>query len=195
MTLTVHPVTPDRWDDLVRLFGENGAYANCWCMWWRTTAAQFDEGVKDRGAGNRAAMKALVADGRVPGLLAYQDSEPVGWVSVAPRVEFGRVERSPILKPVDDKPAWAVVCFYIHKRNRGRGVGRTLLDAAADHVARNGGRLVEGYPVHPDGRTAPASAYTGVASMFEAAGFEQVARRKPTSRSIWRKRVRSRGSP
>ena len=182
-------MTADRWDDLVSLFGENGAYANCWCMWWRTTAATFDQGVKDRGAGNRAAMKALVAEGREPGLLAYRGREPVGWISVAPRSEFGRVERSPVLKPVDDEPAWAVVCFYIDKRHRGEGVGRALLDAAVEHVRRKGGRLVEGYPVHPDDRTTSASAYTGVVSMFEASGFKQVARRKPTSRSIWRKRV------
>ena len=182
-------MTPDRWDDLVALFGENGAYANCWCMWWRTTASAFDEGIKDRGRGNRAAMKALVKEGRVPGLLAYRDDKPVGWISVAPRAEFGRVERSPILKPVDDEPAWAVVCFYIDKRHRGEGVGTALLDAAVAHVAENGGRLVEGYPIHPDDRTTSASAYTGVVSMFEGAGFEQVARRKPTSRSIWRKRV------
>jgi GNAT superfamily N-acetyltransferase len=182
-------VTPDRWDDLVALFGDNGAYANCWCMWWRTTAAQFDEGIKGRGAGNREAMKSLVSEGRVPGLLAYKGGEPVGWVSVAPRSEFGRVERSPILKPVDDEAAWAIVCFYIDKRHRGEGVGKALLDAAVKHVAKKGGRLVEGYPVHPDGKTAAASAYTGVVSMFENAGFDQVARRKPTSRSIWRKRV------
>jgi hypothetical protein len=116
-------VTPDRWDDLVALFGENGAYANCWCMWWRKSGAEFSRGVRNRGAGNRRAMNRLVQDGRVPGLLAYREGRPVGWVSVAPREEFGRIQRSPTLKPVDDKPVWSIVCFFMHRGEREKGVG------------------------------------------------------------------------
>ena len=30
LDLTFHPVTPDRWPDLERLFGPRGAYSGCW---------------------------------------------------------------------------------------------------------------------------------------------------------------------
>jgi hypothetical protein len=30
--LTFKPVSPERWDDLVELFGQHGAYSGCWCI-------------------------------------------------------------------------------------------------------------------------------------------------------------------
>jgi GNAT superfamily N-acetyltransferase len=136
-------------------------------------------------------MKRLVQDGRVPGLLAYREGRPVGWVSVAPREEFGRIQRSPTLKPVDDKPVWSIVCFFMHRGERGKGVGTALLAAAARQAVDQGARIAEGYPVDPALRKFPnAEAYTGVISMFEGAGFREVARRG--GRPIMRKTVRSR---
>ncbi len=35
----IHPLTPDRWDDLETLFGPRGAYVGCWCMFWRVSRA------------------------------------------------------------------------------------------------------------------------------------------------------------
>lgn len=187
--IEVRPVTPSRWDDLVELFGASGG---CWCMWFRVTQAEFTPGARDRGRDNRRALRSLVEEGKVPGLLAYQDGRPVGWVSVAPREEFGRVERSPSTKPVDDRPAWAIVCFYIDRRHRGEGVASALLDAAVDHARRHGARIVEGYPIDPrEGRVPNAEGYYGVVSMFERAGFREAARRS-RRRPVMRRRVRPR---
>jgi hypothetical protein len=98
----VEPLTRERWKDLVSLFGEKGAYGGCWCMWWRQAASEHE---RRAGEDNREALKALVNDGKIPGLLAYLDERPVGWCSVAPREELGRLLRSPVLKPVDERPA------------------------------------------------------------------------------------------
>jgi GNAT superfamily N-acetyltransferase len=184
----VRPVTPSRWEDLRRLFGPNGAYSNCWCMWWRMPSEEFD---KASGPAKRSSMKRLVDRRRVPGLLAYRDGEPVGWVSVAPREEFGRIERSNTLGRVDDTPVWSVVCFYIPRAHRGQGVGRALLDGALDHVRARGGRTVEAYPIDTGRDRRPAAdIYTGTLRMFEAAGFREVARRG--RRPIGRRGVRPR---
>ena len=96
-----HPLTPDRWSDFEGLFGRHGAAGGCWCMWWRQTAREFDA---RKGESNRRAMKRIVTSGRTPGILAYHEGETVGWCSVAPREEFPRLERSRILKPLDDEP-------------------------------------------------------------------------------------------
>jgi GNAT superfamily N-acetyltransferase len=184
--LEVHPLTPERWDDFERLFGANGACGGCWCMWFRLTARQFEAG---KGEGNRAAIRALVTGGAVPGLLAYAGGAPVGWCAVAPRGEYPRLARSRTLAPVDDRPVWSVVCFFVARAFRGKGVSRCLLAAAVEHVRARGGRLVEGYAVEPKaGRMPDVFAYHGTPSLFRACGFEEVARRSPT-RPIMRRRV------
>ena len=185
----VHPLTPERWDDFVRLLGPSGV-GGCWCMYFRLPGKQWSEQCRDKGEANRAALKAIVDEGRVPGLLAYLGDEVVGWVSVAPRQEFGRVERSRTTKPVDDAPVWSVVCFYIDRHHRGQGVASALLEGAVDHVRSQGGRLVEAYPVDDTAtRFDNSAAYYGLLSMFTRAGFDEVARRSPR-RPVVRRTVR-----
>ena len=178
MDLEFHPLTSDRWDDFNKLFGERGACGGCWCMWWRLTKSEFD---LKKGEDNRRAMKAIVDAGRVPGILAYHRGEPVGWCSVAPREEFPRLERSRTLKPVDEEPVWSVVCFFVAKSYRRRGVATRLLKFAVEYVRSRGGRIVEGYAVEPKkGHTPDLFAYHGPASMYRDLGFKEVARRSET---------------
>jgi GNAT superfamily N-acetyltransferase len=176
MKLQFHPLTPQRWADLETLFGPRGACGGCWCMYWRLGRADFNAG---KGEGNRVAFKQLVADGLVAGILAYDGDEAVGWCAVEPRPQYSRLGRSRVLKPVDETPVWSVTCLFVRKGYRGRGVSVELLRAAVAHVGRQGGRVVEGYPVEPDGRTADAFAYTGLVSAFRKAGFTEVARGSP----------------
>jgi GNAT superfamily N-acetyltransferase len=176
--LVAKPLTPARWKDFEALFGENGACAGCWCQWNRQTSAEFRAG---RGARNKAAMRRLVASGEVPGLLAYEGKRAVGWVAVGPRRVYKRLETSRVLKPVDEKPVWSVPCFFTHKDARGRGVSAFLAKAAAEHAARRGARLIEGYPVDTRGKKAPAAfVWWGTASAFEKAGYREAARRSKT---------------
>jgi GNAT superfamily N-acetyltransferase len=184
-----HPLTPNRWPDLERLFGANGACGGCWCMWWRASPSEFR---RDKGAGNRRALRRLVAAGAEPGILAYDaDGAPVGWCAIAPRTEYPRLERSRILAPVDDRAVWSVTCFFIARGHRRRGLSRVLLEAAVRFAADRGADIVEGYPVETATRQADPFVWTGLASAFRRAGFREVARRSPT-RPIMRRRVRPR---
>ncbi len=172
----VKPVTAARWKDLVELFGPSGAYSGCWCMFPRLSGAEFSA---NGNKGNKVAMQKIVARNEIPGLLAYAGGKPVGWISVGPRPEFGRIERSRLFKPVDDKPVWSVVCFFIHRDFRNQGVGRSLLKAAGDYAREHGASTLEAYPVDTKGEIEnPAFIYHGTQSLFEEAGFKIVARRK-----------------
>lgn len=176
--LEYHPLTPERWDDFERLFGPKGACGGCWCMFERIPRAQF---ARQSGQGNKEAMRAIVASGEVPGLLAYAAGEPVGWCAIEPRETYGTLRRSRILKPVDDQPVWSLVCFYIAKGHRRQGVTVGLLRAAVDHARARGARIVEGYPVEPKTPRVPdAFAWHGTAAAFRRAGFTEVARRSET---------------
>lgn len=176
--LEFYPVTPERWRDVEKLFGERGAYGGCWCMWWRLLRAQFNE---QKGELNRRALQKIVQSGTVPGLLAYADGQPSAWCSLGPREGFPTLERSRILKRVDDQPVWSVVCFFVAKPFRRQGVTVELLKAAVEYAKQHGAKIVEGYPVEPKTANTPSVfAWTGMASTFRRVGFVEVARRSPT---------------
>jgi GNAT superfamily N-acetyltransferase len=186
MAMEIHPLTADRWDDLERLFGPRGAYGGCWCMWNRLSNSEFEATSGDE---KREMLRSIVDD-RAPGLLAYEDGVPVGWVSLGPREEFGRVQRSRVTKPVDEVPVWSIVCFVIERKHRGTGVGTALLEAAVKYARDHGADAIEGYPVEPRRDRMPdIYAWMGLASMFEAAGFIEIARRSET-RPLFRKVLR-----
>lgn len=186
--VAVHPLTPERWLDLERLFGPRGACAGCWCMWWKLPKRAW---VAGKGEGNRRALEAAVRGGGVPGLIAYDGEVPVGWVAVEPRAAYPRLARSRTLAPVDGAAVWSITCFFVARPYRGRGLMRALVDAAAAHARAAGAALLEGYPVDLSAPTGDTFVYTGAASTFRASGFEEVARRSRT-RPIVRLSLRGR---
>jgi ribosomal protein S18 acetylase RimI-like enzyme len=173
--IEVHAATAERWADIAAVAGEQGFYSGCWCTWWQTTSKEWDE---LGGRRRRERLRKTVAAGEVPGLLAYRDGEPVGWVRVGPRDDHPRMQRSPKLKAVDGEPAWVVSCFVVRRDARRQGVAAALLDAAVRHARAHGARVVDGVPVDVRGRgTRSADLFTGTTGMFESAGFVEIARR------------------
>jgi GNAT superfamily N-acetyltransferase len=187
--LDVHPVTKDRWSDLVELFGRPGASIarGCFCMYYRKTGGS---GIGP-GAENRRAMKSLVDRGIVPGLIGYQDGRPVGWISLGPREGYPKLQRSPVMKPIDDKPVWSIICFFVDSKARGQGVSEKLLKAAIAYARSHGARLLEAYPVDKEEPSHADFMWFGAKTMYDRAGFKEVARRKET-RPVVRRALRAR---
>lgn len=186
LNLDFRPATAETWPALEKLFGNRGACGGCWCMWWRLSRSEFN---RQKGEGNKKALKTLIENGAVPGILAFLDREAIGWCAIAPRECYLTLERSRVLKRVDDEPVWSVVCLFIAKTYRRRGVSTKLLQAAVKHAAQHGGSIVEGYPVEPKkSHTPDPFAYTGLASAFRTIGFVEVMRRGET-RPMMRLRV------
>jgi GNAT superfamily N-acetyltransferase len=147
-------------------------------MWWRLSRAEFQQ---RKGPRNKAAFKRIVEKSDPPGLLAYAGEEPIGWCAVAPREQYPLLERSRTLARVDDKAVWSVTCLVVARPFRRSGVSVQLLRAAAAHARSRGAAILEGYPVEPRTASMPdAFAWTGIASAFRKAGFEEVARRSAT---------------
>ena len=185
MSLTVHPLTADRFGDLAGVFGRRGEDPRwCWCQLF----------VRPRGGGtpspvdNRAALSCEVERAVVPpGLLAYVEGEAVGWTRVGPRASLPGVTGNRALARVlggDPVTTWWAACFAVHPRHRGRGVASALLGAAVGFARDRGATALEGHPVDVaglrSGRAGASSLYTGTRALFAAAGFVEVARTWPT---------------
>ncbi len=115
-------------------------------------------------------MRTRVQAGDQPGLLAYRQGVPVGWVSVGPRHDFSALLRSPTYRPVDDDEGVHVIsCFYVHPDAKRQGVAGALLDAAVRHAFERGAVVVEAYPGNPPD-------YKGRIEWFERRGFTPIRR-------------------
>jgi GNAT superfamily N-acetyltransferase len=173
-TVEVVPLTPDRWADFSALFDEGGDPKACSCMFWRVRSRDWSFA---NAAEARAGMRSLVDDARdpAPGLLAYVGGRAVGWVSIAPREDYGRLVNSRVRPPIDDVPVWSIVCFVVSRTVRGQGLMTRLLDAAMDYARAHGApgsrSLSRAAGGGPDNA---AVGYTGLLSTFLAAGFHVV---------------------
>jgi GNAT superfamily N-acetyltransferase len=182
---TARPLRGDSWPDLEELFGRPGGsiVRGCWCMYYRRSGGIGDS------ARNRDELRALADSPCSPGLVGYLDGSPVGWVSLGPREGYGKLRRSPIMKPVDDAEVWSIVCFFVDKAHRGQGIQRRLLGAAIDHARAHDVRTLEAYPVDKVERSHDDFMFFGSRSLFERAGFKEVVRRSPT-RVVMRRGLR-----
>jgi GNAT superfamily N-acetyltransferase len=152
-------------------------------MTWRLNRADFE---KQKGAGNKRAMKKLVKEKEQIGIIAYLNGKPVGWCSVAPRQKFIRLESSRVLKPVDDKPVWSITCFFLAKDYRRQGLSVQILKGVIEFCKKKDVKILEAYPIIPYSKNMPAAfAWTGFLSCFENAGFK-VAKRWSKARPIMR---------
>ena len=163
-----HPINPERLADLKRFSAEHGKFGYCSCMRWRMTSSEFRRSSK---SDRIEALQKSVRLGEATGILAYHDNRPIGWCSVAPRSVYAALERYRALPPIDDRPVWSIVCFFVDSRYRRQGLTLSLLEAAVDYAASEGAFIVEGYPVEP---TAPSYTYMGSPNTFLQAGFKNV---------------------
>jgi ribosomal protein S18 acetylase RimI-like enzyme len=173
-----YPLTPGRWKDFENLFGFKGACAGCWCTYWMLKRSEYER-MRKNGE-TKKYFKKVVNGKTSPGILAYDNETAIGWCAIQPRENYPVLANSRVLKPVDDKKVWSIVCFYINNKYRRMGLTSSLINEAVEFAKSNGAKIVEGYPVDPKKETAPVFIYTGIASAFLKAGFKEAARRSET---------------
>ncbi len=181
-----YPLVPERWDDLVTVFGGGdgkGDCGRCWCMWWRLPRPSVVAGL---GKQNKALFKERVDAGPAPGLIGYDDTTaPVGWVQVGSRTDVPNWNTARRLsapldpKDADDPAVWAISCFVVRAGHRRRGYFGQLLDAAIDWARENGARVLDACPVDTRDRRPASGLYHGLAPAFRQRGFVEQARRRP----------------
>jgi len=195
MEIMVRPLTPERWPDLEAIFNARGCSVarGCWCMYYRSGRKPPPAGMT-RKERNHRDLKRLARADPPAGLIGYRGKVPVGWISLGPREDFKTLERSIVMKPVDAERVWSIVCFVVPSEFRGQGVAKALLGAAIAYARKRRVKLLEAYPVDKPGRRADQELWFGTKSMYDAAGFEEVARRRP-ARPVVRLTVASSSPP
>ena len=186
------------WPDFEKLFSQGHGWDHCWCVAFQRAQRASRQEFRTRaevGVKNHAAKKDLLDRGRAHGILVYADGEPVGWCQYGTSDELVGRTGSPLLH--NAQPVWRVTCFVVDKKHRRKGVATLALRAALESIRKQGGGLVEAYPVAhwTHGRDAtPGVVYvqgvgpvapawggfnnvstSGVVSMFEHEGFTAVA--------------------
>lgn len=181
--ISIAPATPDRFRDAQATFDNGGDGRSCQCQWWTLTNAQFQAASPEERA---SLFQSEVDAGPPPGLIAYVDGEPAGWVRVGPRTRQVRLARTRHFRAHsreawDDESVWAVSCFVVRKEHRGQGLNERLLAAAIDFARDGGARVLEAYPLDPGAgsKKASNSLFHGVVSTFATLGFREVARPRP----------------
>ena len=191
--LVVRPLTAASLGDVEAIFMARGCSQarQCWCMYYRRSGRPAGAGITNwpgREANRREFEKAVKA-GAFMGVVGYRGDEPIGWLSLGPRETYPKLERSPAMRPVDAEPVWSLVCFVIPPEHRGQGVARAILEGAIRFARKQKVKWLEAYPVDKAGRSSDNSMWFGTRTMYADAGFEEVARRKPT-RPVMRLRLR-----
>ena len=182
--IQVAPATKDRWPDVRTLFEGHGE-RGCWCQYWRQSSSAYSNAAPGSGESN---LRQQVNSGPAPGLIAYLDDEPVGWLGFWPRSQMERLVRSRTIPAVDSTPVWSIVCFMVRVGYRRKGVASALLNGAVSFARRSGIPVLEAYPIDSENqRVDVAFAYVGFTSMFEAAGFRRVV--ETAAKSAGRPRV------
>jgi GNAT superfamily N-acetyltransferase len=181
--LRFDPLTSANWKDFETLMGEKGGCGNCWCMYFRLPYKTFQE---NKPGGNKKMIKQLVNKEMPQGLIASMNNEPVGWIAMAPREDYTRLENSRVFKRIDDKPVWSITCFFIKKEFRHKGLSQQLIRGAIDFAKKKKIKILEAYPAIPYAKNVPhAFLWVGVLSSFVNNGFK-IVRQQSKSRAMVR---------
>ena len=176
---TTKELSANTWNDFEKLAAQQGT---CWCTYYQRPKPVHrgklprEQVKKD----NQLFKRSLLEQGQAHAALVYHDDRPVGWCQYGvkeelPRIDAGRNYRK--LEPVSgDRKLWRITCFWVDKEYRGKGVAKFALKAALDSIKRNGGGIVEAYPVVSKKMAAvPEWRWFGTPKMFERENFKPVA--------------------
>ncbi|TPK94898.1 GNAT family N-acetyltransferase [Mesorhizobium sp. B2-4-12] len=181
MSTIIVPLTPELWPEFEDLFGKQGACYGCWCTHFRLAPAARRESSRER---NKDHIKARIEAGPPPGLLAFEDGKAVGWMQIGPRADVpewnNKGRGSAPIDPADasDPAVWAISCFFIRAKARGRGITHQLVEGGVDFARRSGARLVEACPIDLSRDSRSIGLFVGSSRVFEKAGFERLVERK-----------------
>lgn len=183
--LTIACANKASWADLQAIFGTADYPGKCYCQRFKTRDCHWSS-LSDQQRQDRLREQTRCDDPQArttTGLVAYLDSEPVGWVAVEPRTAYPRLLRTRTAwsgrqEDKADDSVWAVTCFVTRKGYRKRGITYALAAATIGFAREQGARALEAYPMTtPPGKEITwGELHVGSRQVFADAGFTEVSR-------------------
>jgi len=188
----IRELSLETWPDFEQLAPQQG---QCWCMYYHRAKPVTQGMTKDEATTrNKKDKKALVRNNRSHAALVYDGPNLAGWCQYGPKEELPRIDAGRNYNKLDPLPSelrlWRITCFYVDKSYRNKGVARAALKGALEFIKREGGGIVEAYPVVSKKMAAvPEWLWFGTPKMFLNENFKQVAP-LGTSLALMRKTIK-----
>src|SRR4051794_35136703 len=135
MSYTVRPLDALTWDAFAELVERNnGIFGGCWCIGYHPEAGRND-------VNYREAKQDRVRTGRAHAALVLDtDGAAQGWCQYGSPAELPGIKHRRVYdKDAPPLPDWRITCFYVDRRHRGQGIGRTALAGGVGPVAAGRG--------------------------------------------------------
>jgi len=192
MAYTARELGPETLGDFEQLAAKQGS---CWCMYYqRETPLPKGRTSAEQRAINRRDKRKLVRDGLSHAILVYEGNTPIGWCQYGRREELPRIDARrtyrTVRAPAGDSNLWRITCFFVDRAYRGKGAAAFALKAALASIRRQGGGVVEAYPVVDKMAAVAEWRWFGTPGMFRREGFRTVAP-LGTSGVLMRKTIRA----
>ncbi|MDG6901610.1 MAG: GNAT family N-acetyltransferase [Nitrososphaerota archaeon] len=173
---SVKELSRDTYQDFSLLARRQGG---CWCMYYQRARPVRSRSTAEWARTNSRDKRKLVRQGRSHAILVYDGSRPVGWCQYGPEEELPRIDAGRFYRaakmPAQGRRLWRITCFFVDRDYRRKGVAGAALTAALESIKKQGGGVVEAYPVVSKKMVAvPEWLWFGTPRMFEHEGFVRV---------------------
>ncbi len=178
------------YESLTSCQSEGGCYCSFWHQKWASMAA-WEKCQKETPEINRSIIMEKVKSHFHVGVLVYENSDLVAWVSVGPLIDFYWTWKR--VGAIGDlaKSTAGIVCFTIAKNQRNKGRQREVLEALKAYGREQGWTSIEGYPFDASAveKHKEHVIWPGITKGFLDAGFQRTAdhwlSQPETERSIY----------
>ena len=149
-------------------FADNPDWSDCFCCCYHVKNSE--EWMRRSREENKRDCQFWAQTGKLSGLLAYIQKQPVAWVNVNAKIHYDHLLGWEGFTGSDDKETGSIVCFVVDHRHRKKGIASSLLEKACEKLTQDGFKYVEAYP--RKNMKGDAHNFHGPLSMYEKAGFE-----------------------
>ncbi|OJU49070.1 MAG: GNAT family N-acetyltransferase, partial [Mesorhizobium sp. 61-13] len=133
---------------------------------------------------NKDHIRTRIEAGPPPGLLAFEDGKAVGWMQIGPRADVpewnnaGRGSAPMEESDASDPEVWAISCFFLRSKARGKGLTHQLVQGGVEFARDNGARFLEACPMDLSRDSRSIGLFVGSTRVFEKVGFQRMVERK-----------------